>query len=808
MSRSSARSLLAPLAVVLSLLLCGRTLADCSVAGRDGNRILVRCGQPAAGLELLSDAVFAVTLFPDGVVRDEPSLVVSSQPAPPVAYELREDRTGIQVRTASLMIEIDREEFRLTVRDTLGSPLLEDFSPAPQGPGGPSEIRFALRDDRIYGLGERALPLDRRGQRFDTYNRPVYGYAYGTPTMNINVPLLISSRGYGLYFDTPWPGVFDLGASRADRASYRLENGLMRAYFLYGPSPAAVLDRYTALTGRQPLPPRWALGYHQSKFGYRDQREAEAVVERFRRKGIPLDALVLDLYWYGQPADMGNMTWDRTAWPDPAGMIERLRRRGVRTVLIEEPYVTVGSTNFDEAAAGGHLALAPDGRPYRMSTWVGVAGLLDVTRPATRAWWWAKHRPLVADGVAGWWLDLGEPETHPDDTRHAGGPARAVHNLYNNLWLEALYHGERDARPDRRPFFLSRSGSAGLQRLGAFTWSGDVQRSFSGLAAQVPMMLGMGMSGLAYHGSDIGGFTGPRTSPELYVRWMQYGAFCPFMRAHSAGQDPEPWAFGEEAERICTEFIELRYRLLPYIYDCAEENSASGMPLARPLALAYPGDSTAASLDTQYLWGDAFLVAPVTNDGARARRVYLPAGGWTDFWTGRRHAGPLWLDVPAPLERLPLFVRDGAIVPVQSPVPHDGFAPLDTLTLEVLPADSSRYVLYEDDGESMAYERGESATTEFALRRIDWGWRFDIGATRGSYAGQPGRRTYRVRFWHVSAPPRRVTVDGVEAPGVTGPGDLPVAGPAWWHDPGSGTLVVQHTQAASAAAAIGVAVGP
>jgi alpha-glucosidase (family GH31 glycosyl hydrolase) len=655
--------------------------------------------------------------------------------------------------------------------------------------------------DHFYGTGERGTALDKRGEAFDSYNDAFYGYGGVLPRMNINIPFLASTAGYALYFDNTYRGHFDLGSTDPASFSYAASGGELSYFFIAAPTVPLQIERYTWLTGRQPLPPRWALGYLQSKFGYQTQAEAAGIVQTMRDRRIPCDGVILDLYWYAQ---MGDLSWNTASWPDPHGMMLSFQRRGIKTIVITEPYITSLSINYGEGSAQGFFGKDPFGSTYALGGWWSCncgAALLDITNPAARAWWWSKHIQALggdSSGVAGLWTDLGEPERHPDDMRHFLGLTPKIHNMYNALWAKTVYDGFLSQRPDERVFNLTRSGSAGIQRYGVTTWSGDVASTFAGLAVQLPILLGMGVSGLAYHNSDIGGFCCGTSTPELYVRWMQFGTFCPITRAHGTGRGTEPWAYGTTAENIARSFIELRYRLLPYIYTMAHENTTSGMPLARPLFFSSPADPSLASESSAYLWGDNFLVSPVTQAGVTVQAVVLPGGStWRDYWTGRQYQGGQTVPVQVTLETLPLFVRAGSIIPMQFLVQYTDEHPLDTLMLDIYPAAgvAGSYDLYEDDGRSLAYQSGASATTHFAQKLETSGgsqtFTLEIGMSVGVYAGRPASRTYLAEVHDVAVPPLSVTKGGVGLPSTPSLVSLRQGGDGYFHDPGARVLYVQ-----------------
>jgi len=453
-------------------------------------------------------------------------------------------------------------------------------------------------------------------------------------------------------------------------------------------------------------------------------------------------------------------------------------------VAITETYIAEPSDLFEPAIDGGHVGTRPDGSAYRILDWWSCpdgcpAILVDMTRPETRAWWWGKHPPFMGDSlaandnakgaVAGLWTDLGEPEKHPDDMQHHLGPAPMIHNAYNLLWAETLYDGLREMRPDQRVFNLTRSGSAGIQRYGTVHWSGDVARTFTGLADQPTLLLQAGLSGLAYYGSDIGGYLGDDLSPELMIRWMQHGALTPTMRPHGVDNLPtEPWRFGEEAESIIREHIRFRYRLMPYLYTLAHENHTTGMPIARPLFFADPADSDLQDESDAYLLGDALLVAPVLEDGVRTVDVPLPSGDWLDIHSNAIVEGGETVQMDAPLDRIPVLIREGSIVPMRPVAPHTAAQPRDTLMLKVVPGpDAASFTLYEDDGESMAYTEGAYALTSITQSMSEAAGEANgqdlvitIGAAAGSYDGMPAERTVRASIARVDRAPDSVTVNG------------------------------------------------
>jgi alpha-glucosidase len=582
--------------------------------------------------------------------------------------------------------------------------------------------RFVLRpSERLSGLGEQASTVDLRGTVHRLWNRdPGGAWGPGEDPLYCGIPVIVGLHPAGdvlAFYENPYEAVVridaaDEGVGSSPRAELTFAGGTLRHYVTAGPLPRLV-TRYAELTGRPPLPPRWALGYHQSKWGYRDDGDIREVSAGFRTERLPLSAVHLDIdYMDGYRV----FSVDRERFPDLAGLAAELADRGTRVVTIVDPAVKVDPAD-DVFAAGvrdGRFLLGDDGEPLTGVVWPGKAVFPDFTDASTRRWWAGWYRRLVDAGVAGVWHDMNEPtslalwgdRTLPRDVHHAaegrGGDHRECHNVYGLLMDRAGWEALADLRPDRRPFVLSRAGWAGLQRW-AWTWTGDVRSTWDGLRQQVATAIGLGLSGVTYTGSDTGGFSGV-PSPELYVRWLELSVLMPFCRTHSAIRSPnrEPWRFTEPYRAAIGRLIRFRYRVLPYLYTLADEASRLGHPMVRPLcwpaaavdpdAMAGPvagPDGPAAgssadrrlwSVDDAYLLGDALLVAPIAAAGARSRPVPLPAGRWyrwcplpamaDDDRPGPAGAQPAVdapvADAPAPVD-VSVVVEGGRTVRVDAP---------------------------------------------------------------------------------------------------------------------------------------------
>ncbi|WP_460677653.1 TIM-barrel domain-containing protein [Hymenobacter coalescens] len=816
-----------------------------------------------------AEGVVRVEYFPAGQpVRPDSSLSVVQQPTvPPVNTKLESYLLNVQPDRSLVRNDADALVWPLLRGDTFDGTIVVQKNPlrvsyqragetvvaeaggvfALPGPAGGTGVSFGLSpDEHLYGTGSRALPLDRRGRRLTLYNEAHYSYQNGEPTLNATLPTVMSSRGYILFFDHHAAGTLDLGATDRNVLEYRGEGLRNLGYFIIaGHSYAEILSRYTALTGRQPLPPRWGLGLIQSRFGYKSEQEMYQVARRMRQAGFPLDALVLDLYWFGGTRRQGDFRWEPTGFPDPRRMIRRLDSAGVKTLLISEPYVMRTSRHDALVRQQGLVGRNQAGQPYTVeSFWAGPATLLDMYRPAARRWLWQQYDGLKQDGVQGWWSDLGEPENQPADMVYDAGPTRRIHNGYGQMWASVLSEGYRRHYPEERLFNLARSGWAGMQRHAVFPWSGDVNRSWSGLQAQVPIMLSMGLGGVGYMHSDAGGFCVGPTDPELYTRWLQMAALGPILRPHGEGVPPEPYWWPEKYRAIVRNYARLRYQLLPYLYSLAWENSQTGTPLTRPMnygdtyvlpeaaqawpltaeeraaglppdldwgapALPWNWNTTASStwgqarlverqrqafarhnaaalvnVNDQFMLGPNLLVAPVLQPGQRRRNVVLPAGTWIDFYSHETLPGGRTVGRPAPLGHLPLLVRAGAFLPMTPYRASTAAYRADTLQVQYYAdpaAGTTAFALYDDDGRSARAEaRGEYQLLSFSGQTRGSQADIHLALLGAAYPGAPEQRVIELLLPRVVAAPERV---------LLGSGEL--AAKAWRYDSAAHTLTLR-----------------
>lgn len=609
-------------------------------------------------------------------------------------------------------------------------------------------FRFNLAEqEKLIGGGQRVLGMDRRGHRLPLYNKAHYGYTTESEQMYFGLPAVMSSNKYILLFDNSATGTMDLGASEKDVLQFEAVAGRTSYIVVAGDTYPKLIENYVDVTGRQPLPPRWAFGNFASRFGYRSEQEVRDVVKKFREEDFPLDALVLDLYWFGPDIQghMGNLAWDEKAFPNPVGMMADLREDGINTILVTEPFVLSTSERWDSAVAANALARNLAGQPKQFDFYFGNTGLIDVFSADGRDWFWNIYKGLKDQGVAGWWGDLGEPEVHPSDTVHTVGMADEIHNAYGHRWAQMLFDNEKAANADQRPFIMMRAGFPGSQRFGMIPWTGDVSREWGGLKPQVELSLQMGLLGFGYTHSDLGGFAGGEEfDRELYIRWLQYGAFQPVYRPHAQEHiAPEPVFHDRKTRDITREYVKLRYRLLPYNYTLAFENSQTGMPLMRPLF--FDNENNLALMDNKdaYLWGNDFLVAPVTMEDTDEVAVQLPGGVWFDYWNDNQYGGDS-ARIKVNLETIPVLVRAGAFIPTVPDMRNTREYSSRDLRLDYYAhesaAQSSGYV-YEDDGVTAdAFSKGQYQKLRFAGERSETGLQFKFGLEGDGYTGAPQSR--------------------------------------------------------------------
>ncbi len=562
-----------------------------------------------------------------------------------------------------------------------------------------------------------------------------------------------------------------MGDSTPDVAEHRFAGGELRYYVIAGTTPT-LLERYTELTGRHDLPPLWMLGYQQSRWSYYPEDRVRKLAQDFAEHDVPCDVIHLDIHYMD---GYRCFTWDQTRFPDPAQLAADLRAQGIKLITIIDPGIKKDPAYavYQSGVANKHFCTTPDGKVYHAPVWPGLSAFPDFTAPQTRAWWGAQYKPLLEAGIAGFWNDMNEPAafatpvpgTLPDSVTHnlegLGCDKRETNNLYGMLMARAGREGLLAQQPDRRPVLITRAGWAGVQRY-ATSWTGDNESTWASLKLTLPMVMGLGLSGLGFTGPDVGGFKGTADG-ELFTRWIQMAAFMPFFRAHTMAGTPdqEPWSYGEPYLSIVRRFIQLRYELLPYLYTAVWQMATRGWPVVRPLWWN-TADDALFDVDDAFLCGDALLVAPICEPGATSRAVPLPGGNWYDFWSNTLHSveAVQSVDAFAALETLPLFIRAGSVLPMGEHGPSTERRPQKFLRLSVYPLAASGEAvseLYEDAGEGFGYRQGDYRLNRFTLRQTDD--RLSVTWTReGSY--EPPYAHVELTLNGLKRVPRSIHVNG------------------------------------------------
>jgi alpha-glucosidase len=713
--------------------------------------LLLTCENAVIQIAVLAPDLVRVRVSPTGHFAASPGYAIAKQDAEwtETGFSIEETGEALILRTDRLHCHVSRTHSRLSFLDPDGTPVHADAS----GVGWQEDRIYHWTHlplgEHVYGLGQKTLSLDKRGMATEMWNTDPASYDPGEDPIYSNIPFYLGlneGRGYGVFYEHTGRSRFDFGSKEPAIARFeaeapgRLKGDELRYYFFYGPQLATVLDRYTELTGRMVMPPLWALGYHQNRWSYFPEARVRQVAATLRERRIPCEAIHLDIdYMDGYRC----FTWHPERFPDPARLIADLHDQGFKVVAMLDPGIKVDRDYWvdREGVEQDMFCKYPDGTLFSGPVWPGNCHFPDYTSPRVRAWWGALYREMVAPSdepsgqsldVDGFWNDMNEPaifglgtNTMADTVQHEwegyGASHREAHNVYGMQMARATVEGLCSLRPEERPLVISRSVWAGSQRYNMH-WLGDNRSDWPSLRNTIPLALNMGISGIAFTGPDTGGFTGTADG-ELLARWNQLSVFTPFFRNHTAvgTGDQEPYALGEECERISRQYIELRYRLLPYLYTAFWQSTQNGMPMMRPLFLAHQDEPYTASIEDQFLFGDAFLVAPILDAGRTSRPVYVPQGRWYDFWEDTLTAGPQITRLDAPLDRMPLLVRAGSVIPAWPLMQHTGERPVDLLTLHVYPGDGES-ALYEDDGHTWAFQEGGYRLTRF---RCETQWASD-----------------------------------------------------------------------------------
>ncbi len=739
----------------------------------EGNAITFHTEHAIVQVTVLAPEIVRVRMAQGSTFGPDYSWAVVKKQWPAVHVEFSKGPNMEVIRTGKIEIHAQLSPFRLAFYDASGRLISEDSNDLGMAWDG-KQVRCWKQmpeDEQYFGLGENAGRLDKRGHAYVMWNTDAAGWGATTTPLYQTVPFFIGlrqGRAYGIFFDNTWRSSFDMGVQFRNEYSFGAEGGDLNYYFFYGPAPKKVLEEYTDLVGRMPLPPMWVIGYNQSRYSYYPEKTVRFIADNFRIRHIPCDVIFLDIdYMDGYRV----FTWNKNRFPDPAGMISDLRKEGFHLAVILDPGVKVDPNYwvYKEGVAGNDFVKMPDGKIYEGKVWPGESAFPDFTSPRVRTWWGTLYKGLVDDGVAGFWNDMNEPSvfgvpsrTMPLDAifydHGLHSPQAKIHNVYGMQMSRATEEGVLKLRPDRRPFVLTRDTYAGGQRYAA-VWTGDNTATWEHLRISVRELMTMGISGLTFAGADIGGFAGS-PGPQLYTRWLEAGVFYPYCRTHTnkGTAEQDPWSYGNRDTNINRKSIDLRYRLLPYLYNAFYEASQTGVPVMQALLLDYPDDPRAIEQNGEFLFGNDLLVAPVMEQYQIKQQVYLPRGEWFNFWKDRVYTGPKEVTVNAPLKRIPIFVRGGAIIPTRQLVQYTGQAPINPLTFEVYPDGRSSREYYEDDGSTFAYRKGDFLREEVSSDDQPHSLTLSVSSRQGSYT--PPARAMQFEVHNQKVRPQDVKIDG------------------------------------------------
>lgn len=652
------------------------------------------------------------------------------------SFEFSEQGNEITLSTKEITIKIKKEPFGVKFLDKEGNVINEDYMQNGSGYDGekPYVYKKTTDDEAFYGFGEQGgLNVNQRGESIGMFNTDAYAYQTDTKYLYTSIPFFIGlkdEKAYGIFFDNTNRSYFEMASESDDYYYFYADDGTLNYYFMYGPEIEDVLDSYTELTGKMDKPAKWALGLHQSKWQY-SAEDIERVAETYREKEIPVDTMHFDIDYMDE--------YRVFTWADKFGdqeLHQKLDNLNFNKITINDPAVKKdpGYFMYDEGTENEYWAKNPDGTNFVGEVWPGDSMFPDFSQKKVREWWTGKHDILFDKGIDGVWNDMNEPavfdgpyHTMPLDVTFGKGENKRTHEEYHNLYghdeAKATYDAFEEFKPNTRPFVLTRDMYAGSQRYAAL-WTGDNVSQWDHLQMSIPMNTNVGLSGVPFVGNDIGGFAG-RPDAEMFARWIEVGAFLPFSRIHydadekaEVEQGQEPWAFGQEVEDISKKYIEMRYELMPYLYNTFIDASEQGTPVQQPLVYQFQEDKNTHDVSDQFMFGESMMLAPVVKQGQTERNVYLPEGEtWVDYWTGEEFEGGQTVHTNAELSHLPIYVKKDSMIPTREVQQYTGEKPLENLVLDTYLSDEASYSFYEDDGATLDYKDGEYNVTNFNLER-------------------------------------------------------------------------------------------
>lgn len=754
-------------------------------------------------IQVYSDQIIRIRYAINGIFEAEfPYALDPTFKPEKTKVDVKEKKKTIEISTAAVKCIVHREDLRIDIQDAeTGVSICSDQAPFEarstilKGVEWLKVHKTSSKTVRYYGLGDKSCALDLRGQKLQNWNSDSFGYSKTSDPLYRSIPFYYSldnGLAYGIFLHNSNRSLFDFDSRRKGTCTIETQGGQMDYFFIYGPQLDAVAGQYMNMTGKPELPPLWSLGFHQCRWSYFPENRVLKIAETFREKNIPCDAIYLDIdYMDGYRC----FTWDKNHFPKPKKMIKKLRKKGFHTVVMIDPGIRVDE-NYEVYKDGMEkdvFCRRTNGDLMTGPVWPPDCVWPDFTDPEVRDWWGPLYKDLyVRDDVSGFWNDMNEPAvfkvnslTFPDEVHHhfegQGANHAKAHNIYGQQMARATYDGLKDLKPNKRPFLVTRATFSGGQRFAA-VWTGDNLADWEHLRLANIQCQRLSLSGFSFVGTDIGGFAGVPTG-ELLVRWLQLAIFHPFYRIHSMGNnvdgaaeaeadivaeaerlnrlDQEPWAFGEESEELAKEAIELRYKLLPYIYTAFYQHAQDGLPLLRSLAFVDQEDSNTHKRENEFMFGDHLLISPVLKEGAKSVSTYLPKGQWLDYYTGRTYTGGKRYSISVKLGRIPIFVRAGAIIPHFPVMQYVGQEPIKEITLKAYAGDGNSQC-YLDEGEGYSYEKKGFRLCQFTSKQKSDAV-FELKQTqKGKY--KPDCKRYKLMLYGMEGSVDKALVDGQAYP--------------------------------------------
>ena len=724
---------------------------ECTSYTKKGNQVTFN-GKDGSKLSLTmnSNSVIKIWFDKSGkLTRTNPSFAVVNEKLENIGdIGVNEETSAYEIFTSKLRIRINKNPMQIQIFDKYQKLIYSDFKD--QGhvsdAKGVKACKVLRSDEQFFGLGEKTGTLNRRGKNYKMWNSDRPCYSVTEDPIAKSIPFFMSSYRYGIFLDNTYKTEFKFGTESSDFYSFEAPDGAFVYYFIYGKDYKEIQQQYIALTGQPIMPPKWALGFAQSRGLYTKENQVLEVAAEFRKRKIPIDIIYQDIGW---TQNLQDFEWRKGNYTNPKAMLKKLKDNGFKMIVSQDPVVSQkDNKQWTEADKLGYFVKdVRTNKAYDMPwPWGGNCGVVDFTIPEVADWWGKYQQKPIDDGISGFWTDMGEPAWSNEEDidrlnmKHRIGMHDEIHNIYGLTWDKVVKEQFEKRNPNKRIFQMTRSAYAGLQRY-TFGWTNDsgsgsdVLDGWAQMENQVAVGISAGLGGIPFWTTDISGYCGDITDypamAELYTRWMQFGIFCPLSRAHHEGDNAvEPWMFGEVAEKNTKAAIELKYQLFPYLYTYSKKAHDIGLPITRGLFMEYPNDAEAAKIDNQFMFGEEILVAPVLKKGERVKRVYLPEGEWIDFNDKKtEYLGGEKLPYKAPLNTIPIFVKKGSIIPMMPIMQYIGEKRDYPVTFHIFPNyedEKASFTLYEDEGENQDYLKGIFSLTYIVCTTVSSGFNIDI----------------------------------------------------------------------------------